>query len=87
MKSVRVGAALWTSFSPHSAMPWAWATSGVSRTYVTATVEVSTTTFDISVTLGALQRKNSKNPKLLWKWVGRWVQVSLGIFFWKIVPT
>ena len=31
--------------------------------------------------LGALQRKqSSKNPRLLWKWAGGWVQVSFGFF-------
>ena len=29
---------------------------------------------------GLCKEKNSKNPRLLWKWVAGWVQVSLGIF-------
>ena len=32
------------------------------------------------------KKKNSKNLRLLWKWVGGSVQVSLGIYFGKIIP-
>ena len=80
MKSGRAGAALWTSFSPHSAMLLAWATSGGSRTYVTATVEVSTTVlpFDISITLVGFTGHLEFRPLMLfhtlpgWYWLIDW---------------
>ena len=40
--------------------------------------------FFLTLLRGIAKKQNSKNASLLWNW--KWVQVSLGIFFWKIIP-
>ena len=42
--------------------------------------------FFMTATLGALQRKENSTKSEITMEVGGWVQVSLGFFFWKIIP-